>query len=64
MQLKEARKAQRYTQQQVANYLGVSRHTYRKREENPETVTIEEAEKLAKLFLVEPQDIFFTKNCN
>lgn len=64
MELKEARIAQRYTQQQVADYLGVSRHTYRKREKNPQLVTIDEAEKLAKLLLVEPEEIFFTHNCN
>lgn len=64
MELKEARIAQRYTQQQVADYLGVSRHTYRKHEKNPQLVTIDEAKKLAKLFLVQPQDIFFAQNCN
>ena len=64
MLLKDARKAERYTQQQVADYLGVSRPTYQKYEENPELVTIEDAKKLARLFKVHPQDIFFGQDCN
>lgn len=64
MRLIEARKKERYTQQQVADYLGVSRPTYRKMEENPETVTVEDAKKLSRLFRVDIAEIFFGKNCN
>lgn len=58
MKLVEARKKERYTQQQVADYLGVSRPTYRKMEDNPEVVTVEDAKKLSELFRVDIADIF------
>ncbi|WP_303250323.1 helix-turn-helix transcriptional regulator [uncultured Slackia sp.] len=64
MNLAEARKNERYTQQEVADYLGISRPTYRKMEDNPETVTIEDAKKLAKLFNADIADIFFGSDCN
>ena len=64
MKLVEARKKERYTQQQVADYLGVSRPTYRKMEDNPEVVTVEDAKKLSELFRVDIADIFFGSNCN
>ncbi|MBS6941481.1 MAG: helix-turn-helix transcriptional regulator [Slackia piriformis] len=64
MNLIEARKKERYTQQQVADYLGISRPTYRKMEENPETVTVEDAKKLSRFFKVDIADIFFGENCN
>lgn len=59
MKLIEARKRARYTQQNVADYLGVSRPTYRKMEENPEIITIEDARKLSGLFGVDVSQIFF-----
>lgn len=62
--LREARKNERYTQQQAADYLGISRPTYRRMEEDPGLVTIEDAKKLAELFRVSPEDIFFGSNCN
>lgn len=64
MNLAEARKKERYTQQDAADYLGVSRPTYRKMEDNPETVTIEDAKKLAKFFNADIADIFFGSDCN
>ena len=64
MNLIEARKKERYTQQQAADYLGISRPTYRKMEESPETVTVEDAKKLSRLFKVDIADIFFGENCN
>lgn len=62
MQLSEARKNARYSQEQVAGLLGISRPTYRKMEENPGTVTIDDAEKLSKIFNVDIGDIFFSSN--
>lgn len=59
MKLIEARKQARYTQQNVADYLGVSRPTYRKMEENPEIITIEDARKLSAFFGVDISQIFF-----
>lgn len=60
MELIEARKNERYTQQQVADYLGVSRATYAKMEKNPGDITLDDARRLAELFKVSLQDIFFT----
>lgn len=58
MELIEARKKERYTQQQVADYLGVSRITYAKMEKNPGNITLDDARKLAALFKVDVRDIF------
>lgn len=59
MELIEARKKERYTQQQVADYLGISRITYAKMEKNPGDITLDDARKLAILFKVDVRDIFF-----
>lgn len=64
MKVVEARKKARYTQEQVAGLLGISRPTYRKMEEHPETITIADARKMAKIFGVEVGEIFFETNCN
>ncbi len=64
MKLIEARKNARYSQEQVAGLLGISRPTYAKMESNPETITIEDAKKLSELFDVSVADIFFSSNCN
>lgn len=58
MELVEARKNARYSQQQVAERLGISRPTYAKMEANPETVTIEDAKKLSQMFGVDVSEIF------
>lgn len=62
MELKEARKAARYSQQQVADELGMSRPTYARIEENPEMATIDDAKKLSNLFGVDVSEIFFETN--
>ena len=64
MNLLEARKKARYSQEAVAGILGISRPTYAKMEQSPESVTIEDAKKLAKLFCVDVADIFFGSNDN
>lgn len=60
MNLIDARKKERYTQQQAADYLGISRVTYAKMEKNPGDITLDDARKLSKLFKVDVRDIFFS----
>jgi len=62
MELAEARRNARYSQESVAGYLGISRPTYAKMESFPETVTVEDAKKLSKLFDVPVGEIFFDKD--
>lgn len=64
MKLEEARKAARYSKAAVAGVLGISLPTYHKMERNPETITIEDAKKLAELFGVSVSEIFFAHDCN
>lgn len=62
MNLVEARKSARYSQEAVAGILGISRPTYAKMEQYPESVTVEDAKKLAELFGVAVTDIFFGRD--
>jgi putative transcriptional regulator len=62
MELVDARKKARYSQEAVAGLLGISRPTYARMESNPDSVTIEDAKRLAKLFGVRVADIFFGSN--
>lgn len=64
MKLKEARENAKMTMEDVAGHLGITRQTYSKMESSPETIEIGEAFKLAKLFDVKVDDIFFDVNCN
>ncbi len=65
MNVKEARLNARYSQREVAEHLGVSRPTYIKMEQNPGTITMEDAHKLAEFFGMSVDDIvFFEPNCN
>lgn len=57
MELCEARKNARYSQEQAAAYLGISRPTYAKMESHPETVTIEDAKKLSRLYEVDVSEM-------
>ena len=59
MQLREARKAARYSQEEVAGKLGISRPTYAKMEKEPGLITIDDAKKLSDLFGVAVSEIFF-----
>lgn len=59
MELVEARKRERYSQQQVADLLGVSRVTYARMEKNPGDISVDDARELARIFRVDVQDIFF-----
>lgn len=62
MQLKEARKAARYSQEEVAGKLGISRPTYAKMEKEPGLITIDDAKKLSDLFGVAVSEIFFSSD--
>lgn len=62
MDIKEARENARYTQEQAAGRLGMSRPTYSKIEKNPDVASIEDAKKIAALFGVSVEDIFFGDN--
>ena len=64
MELKEARMAAKYTQQEVADHLGISRPTYISMEKNPDRVTIQDANRLAQMFGVSVDKIFFATNSN
>lgn len=64
MTIKEARKKARYTQEQAAELLGMSRPTYNKIENNPDVASIEDAKAIAALFEVKVEDIFFGDNYN
>lgn len=59
MTLKKARLVSEKTQQEMADALGVYIDTYRKMEENPERVTIENAKKIASFLGMSVNDIFF-----
>lgn len=61
MELREARKASNLTQAEVADHLGISRPTYIKMEKHPDEVTIADAQKLAELFGVAVDAIFFDR---
>lgn len=57
--LKKARLISEKTQQEMADAIGVYIDTYRKMEERPERVTIENAKKIAKFLNMSVNDIFF-----
>lgn len=62
MDLVEARKAARYSQEEVAGKLGISRPTYAKMEKDPGSITVDDAFRLAALFSVSVGEIFFATN--
>lgn len=64
MEVIEARKNAKMTQEEVASYLGITRQTYAKMENAPDTIQIGDAVKLASLFGVSVDQIFFDANCN
>lgn len=64
LKLREAREAANFTQQQVADQLGISRPTYISMEKNPDRIRIDEAVKLAEMFRVSVNEIFFATDCN
>ena len=61
MDLVDARKKARYTQEEVANLLGISRPTYARMEKSPQDIPIKEARNLAKIFEISVEEIFFAE---
>lgn len=59
--LKKARLVNEKTQQEMADALGVYIDTYRKMEERPERVTIENAKKIARFLDMSVNEIFFAE---
>ena len=59
--LKKARLVNEKTQQEMADALGVYIDTYRKMEERPERVTIENAKKIARFLNMSVNEIFFAE---
>ena len=57
--VKQARKLADLTQVQMADALGVSRDTYRRIEENPETATIAQGKRIAEVTGIPFDAIFF-----
>lgn len=60
--LKQARKLNEYSQQQIADLLGIHVQTYGKWEENPDIVRVGDAKKLSKIFGISYDDIFFSSH--
>lgn len=65
MEIIEARKKARYSQEAAAGELGISRPTYAKLEKNPDIIEMGMARKMARLFGVSIDELnFFSNDCN
>jgi putative transcriptional regulator len=62
MKLIEARTQAKMTQQETADKLGITRQTYMKMEAQPEIIKMGDAVKLANLFGVSVDEIFFSSD--
>lgn len=60
--LKEVRESRGVKQLAVAAYLGVSRQTYASYENNPESMSVEQAKAVCDFLHVSVADIFFTSD--
>ena len=58
--LRQARRLRDKSQDEMAELLDVHVQTYRKLEENPDNVTIEQAKKISRFLDVNYDEIFFT----
>lgn len=61
MRLDEIRRMRGYSQEYMAQKLGCHRNTYAKMEENPQDITMGQADKLASILNVSVNDIIFLK---
>lgn len=59
LSVKQARMLADKTQKEMADLMGIHRHTYAKIEQDPETATIRQAEEIAKITGVTMEQIFF-----
>lgn len=62
MRLGEIRRMRGYSQEYMAQKLGCHRNTYAKMEENPQDITMGQADKLASILNVSVNDIIFLKS--
>ena len=60
--VKQARAYAGLTQREMAKKLGISRDTYRKIEQNPETASIAVAKKISQAVGIPIDQIFFAQN--
>lgn len=60
--VKQARQYAGYTQREMAEKVGVSRDTYRKIEQSPDTATIACAKKISEVVEIPIDQIFFTND--
>lgn len=61
MKLDEVRRMRGFSQEYMAQKLGCHRNTYAKMEENPQDITMGQADKLASILNVSVDDIIFLK---
>ncbi|MFT3949156.1 MAG: helix-turn-helix transcriptional regulator [Agriterribacter sp.] len=55
--LKILREVKGYTQEQIADVLGISQNTYSRLERNPKSLTAQQAQKLADVYKVNIEDL-------
>ncbi|MCV9884734.1 helix-turn-helix transcriptional regulator [Metabacillus halosaccharovorans] len=60
--LKQARLLKGYSQNQMAEELGIHVQTYRKMEKQPDTVTVGEAKKISEILGMNYDHIFFSSH--
>lgn len=59
MNLKETRELNQYTQQDMANFLKISKSYYNQIENNQRNLSYNMAFKIAKIFKLKPDDLFY-----
>lgn len=57
--VKQARVLRDFTQAEMAEKMGISRGTYQKIEDNPESATVKQAKQIADITQISINDIFF-----
>lgn len=62
--LRALRSEHGFDQQYMANYLGIARTTYQYKETGQKDFTVTEAKRIAELFDLSIDDIFFTERVN
>jgi transcriptional regulator with XRE-family HTH domain len=64
MTLREAREKRGITKAAVCSAIGVSRPTYDRYEENPDSMTVEQAKKICEFMGYTPDQIFFAPDAH
>ena len=60
--VKQARQYSGYTQEQMAEHLGITRAAYMYLEKHPDRTTVEQAKRFCLITGIALDDIFFTQN--